>query len=171
MDQVEGAVTAPVEATPAELLRLLRRMVDSGAVRLELDLRRLDHMDSPVGIEADSNIWIYPAIIACGLVFWFFGLQPGIAAVVACLGLYLTLGRAYVRRRLVRRIHERALSDLDLWRRLWRFGGLALVPESDPASPKAPSTGSTATARGEPCAAPEGNWMALVRSIAPTARL
>ncbi|MBV9523935.1 MAG: hypothetical protein JO010_14135, partial [Alphaproteobacteria bacterium] len=70
--------TTAVEATPAELLRSLRRLVESGALRIELDLRRLDHMDSPVGVEADSNRWIYPAIILCGATFWFFGLWPGL---------------------------------------------------------------------------------------------
>ncbi|MBV9522277.1 MAG: hypothetical protein JO010_05765, partial [Alphaproteobacteria bacterium] len=68
-------------------------------------------------------------------------------------------GRAYVRRRVAMRVHERALQDSDLWRRLWRFGGVRLVPRGadDPAAKQ----------RIEPCAAPEGNWMALVRTLAP----
>jgi hypothetical protein len=145
----------PPEATPLDLLRSLRGLVESGALRLELDLKRLDHMDSPVGVEADSNRWIYPAIVLCGGLFWFAGLWAGLAAAGASLVLYLTLGRSYVRRRLVRRVHEGALYDLDLWRRLWRYGGVALVP--------------AAGAAAQPCAAPGGNWMALVRALSPAA--
>src|SRR5690349_6153490 len=92
----------PPEATPADLLRRLRGLVEGGALRLELDLKRLDHMDSPVGVEADSNLWIYPAIILCGAAFWFLGLWAGAALAALCLTFYLTLGRTYVRRRLVR---------------------------------------------------------------------
>src|SRR6185312_14293064 len=50
-----AASDVPAEATPVDLLRALRGLVESGALRLELDLKRLDHMDSPVGVEADSN--------------------------------------------------------------------------------------------------------------------
>jgi hypothetical protein len=135
------------------LLRTLRGLIADGAVRLELDLARLDHIDSPVAVEADSNIWIYGGVLASGIVFWRAGLWPGIATVAAGLTLYVTAGRAYVRRRLRRRVEERALAESELWRRLWRFGGVALVER----------------ASGSRCAAPDGNWMALVRRAMPTA--
>jgi hypothetical protein len=140
------------EASAAELLRALRRLIADGAVRLELDLKRLDHIDSPVAVEADSNIWIYGGVLVCAAVFWRIGLWPGVAAIAAALALYFTAGRAYVRRRIKRRVEERALADSELWRKLWRFGGLALVEH----------------ATGARCAAPDGNWMALVRSTMPT---
>lgn len=140
------------ELSAADLLRELRGLVERGEVRIELDFRRLDHMDSPVGVEADSNVWVYAAIPVCGLVFWQFGVWPGAAAVAASLALYFTLGRTYVRSRLTRRVHERALQDSDLWRRLWRFGGVVLVD------------GKAGGGEAQRCAAPEGNWMALVRS-------
>jgi hypothetical protein len=140
------------EASPADLLRVLRGLVENGKIRIELDFRRLDHMDSPVGVEADSNIWVYAALPLCALVFWQLGMWPGAAAVAVCLALYFTVGRAYVHRRLTRRIYEGALKDSDLWRKLWRFGGIALVSGEDGAAAR--------------CAAPEGNWMALVRTLA-----
>src|ERR1700736_1581057 len=99
------------EESPADLLRGLRGLIDSGAVRLELDLGKLDQMDSPVAVEADSNIWVYGALPLCAIAFWQFGLWPGIASTAAGLALYFTAGRAYVRRRLARRVHERALRD------------------------------------------------------------
>jgi hypothetical protein len=136
------------EASPDVLLRGLRGLIESGAVRLELDLGKLDQMDSPVAVEADSNIWVYGAIPFCALVFWQFGLWPGLASIAAGLALYFTVGRAYVRRRLAVRVHERALRNSELWRRLWRFGGVMLID----------------AANGARCAAPDGNWMALVRA-------
>jgi hypothetical protein len=133
------------DPSPAELMRVLRVLIDGGALRLELDFKRLDHMDCPVAVEADSNVWIYAGVALGALAFWLGGIWIGTAAIVACLALYLTAGRAYVHRRLRRRIDEQALSDSETWRRLWRFGGVALVADR------------------VRCVAPEGNWMALVR--------
>jgi len=86
-----GGASAMNEASAADLLRALRGLVASGAVRIELDLKRLDHMDSPVGVEADSNIWVYGSIPICAGVFWQLGPWAGIAAVVVSLALYFTL--------------------------------------------------------------------------------
>ena len=143
------------DATAAELLRALRGLVESGKIRIELDFRLLDHMDSPAGVEADSNIWVYAAVAGCALIFWQFGPWLGAGAVAACLVLYFTAGRAYVHRRLTRRIYDQFLTDSELWRKLWRFGGVALVD----------GTGDGVSR----CSAPEGNWMALVRDLMTSA--
>jgi hypothetical protein len=136
------------DASADDLFRELRRLLERGELRLELDLARLDHIDSPVAVEADSNIWVYGLIVVCAAAFWQGGTGPGVAAIGISLVLYFTVARAYVRRRLSRRVHERALGDGEVWRRLWRFGGVTLVGD-----------------RGARCAAPEGNWMAVVRSL------
>jgi hypothetical protein len=143
------------DAGPAELLRALRDLVDSRTLRIELDFGRLDHMDSPVGVEADSNIMVYAGIPICALVFWQLGLWPGAASVALFVVLYFTLGRRYVRRRLARRVHDQALQDSELWRKLWRFGGVTLVPGESWGEGDAASR----------CTAPDGNWMALVRDL------
>ncbi len=142
------------EASAADLFRELRRLVASGTLRLELDLARLDHIDSPVAVEADSNIWVYGLLVICVAVFWQAGPVPGVVAIAVSLVLYFTLGRRYVRRRLRRRVHERALGDGEIWQRLWRFGGITLVADEA-------GTGGT-----QRCVAPQGNWMALVRRLA-----
>ena len=142
------------EPSARDLFRELCRLVASGTLRLELDLARLDHIDSPVAVEADSNIWVYGLIAVCAVVFWREGMLPGVAAVAASLVLYSTAGRTYVRRRLIRRVHERALGDDEVWRRLWRFGGVTLVESESAEDPT------------ERCTAPQGNWMALVRRLA-----
>jgi hypothetical protein len=134
-----------LSASDAELLRTLRAGVDEGRVRLEFDHRRLDHMDSPVAVQADSNIWIYAGILVTAAVWWRLGTRAGLAAAALSLLLYLAAGRRYVRRRVERRVREVALQDTAVWRKLWRFGGIALAAD------------------GERCAAPDGNWMEFVR--------
>jgi hypothetical protein len=142
------------EASADELFRELRALLAQGRLRLELDLARLEHIDSPVAVEADSNIWVYGAIAVCAVAFWQGGAYPGLAAIAVSLALYFTVARRYVRRRLVRRVHERALGDGEIWRQLWRFGGVALVEAE---------SGEGGSFR---CVAPQGNWMALVRRLA-----
>jgi hypothetical protein len=131
-----------------ELLRALRRLHAEGRVALTTDAGRLKDIDSPVVVEADTNIWLY-AGMAAALGAW--GRWGGTAALgAAALGAaaYATLGRRYVRRRLERRVREEALLDLERWRKLWRFGGVSL---SAPGLPD--------------CRAPEGNWMEFVRRL------
>lgn len=139
---------APGE-TAVELFRTLRRLVADGRVSLRCDFKRLHHMDCPVALEADSNIWAYAVLGAALVALWRGGWWAALAVGAAGAALYFTVGQAYVRRRIRRRIDERALASLDVWQRLWRFGGVALVPAGG----------------GGTCAAPQGNWMALVRSV------
>lgn len=138
----------PPEA--AELLATLRRLAGERKIEIEIDPRRLNHIDSPVASEADGNIWVYGAVGIAALLLWWKGPVPAVAVLAVGALLYLTLGRAYVHRRIEQRVRQKALNDLDVWRKLWRFPGLRL----------------TATGSAE-CASPEGNWMAFVRAGLP----
>lgn len=133
------------------LFRMLGRLHARGVIGIRLDYRRLGHMDCPIAREADGNLWAYGLIALALLALWRFGWGAALGA--AALGglAYATLGHIHVRRQLRRRLENHALVELNLWRALWRFGGVTLVP-----------------AEGEACTAPEGNWMALVRAAAPS---
>jgi hypothetical protein len=149
MDELPSSTPpAGAAASASDLLLALARLHEASKVAIKLDFKRLNHMDSPVGVEADSNLWAYAVLALTLLAWWRVGWEVALAIAVVGVVAYYTAGRAYVRRRLERRVVEKALGDLDTWRKLWRFGGVALVPRD-----------------GEPCIAPEGNWMALVRSL------
>ena len=146
MSLAEGA--APPEETAENLFSALNRLCAGGKITLRLDYKKLTHLDSPVGSEADGNIWAYGGLAVAIAAWWFRGWQVAVGVAVVGLLIYFTLGRWYMHRRIRRCVEDKALADLTQWRRLWKFGGVALVPSA-----------------GAECAAPQGNWMALVRSL------
>src|SRR5690349_8505757 len=101
--------------TDEQLLSELRRLRGAARLSLELDHRRLAHIDSPVVVEAESTRLIYFGVGASAAAWWLYGAPAGLAAAAACLVLYLTLGRADLRRRVARRVEEQALGDIVLW--------------------------------------------------------
>lgn len=144
---VPDAAAVPEESAE-QLFTALRRLHAAGKVSLRLDYKELTHLDSPVGSEADGNIWAYGGLALTAATWWFRGWPPAASVAVAGILIYFTFGRWYMHRRIRRRVEDKALADLALWRKLWKFGGVALVSDT-----------------GEKCAAPHGNWMALVRNL------
>lgn len=151
---MDAPQATPLEDSASALFRALGQLHVEGRVTLQLDFARLTHMDCPVAVEADSNIIAYAVVAAALVALWLSGWWAVLATLVVGAVLYVTIGRRYVRNRIRRRTEEQALSRLDLWQRLWRFGGIALVPKDG----------------GEACVAPQGNWMALVRRLRVDAR-
>ncbi len=111
-----------------------------------VEAKRFDHMDSPVAVDADSNLWFYGLIVVAGVIWWFAGTYYGVAALAAAAIIYGTIGRGIVERKLRRRFFEIGLKDIMNWRKLWRFKGITL---------KHPASGAV-------CASPEGNWQRFV---------
>jgi hypothetical protein len=140
--------SVPAETAP-ELFRALKQLHAEGRVALSYDFARLHHMDCPVAVEADGNILAYAVIAVALLALWLKGWIAAGAVVVIGMLLYFSLGRRFLRGRIRRRIEEQALASFELWQKLWRFGGIGLVPREN----------------GNACRAPEGNWMGLVRSL------
>ncbi len=147
----EAALFAsPSPESEVALLKRLDALVAAGGIALALDRGKLAHIDFPLALEADGNRWAYPLVLATVLIGWFLGLWAGIAAGLVSALCYRTLGRAYIARRLEQRIRARGLTEVETWRRLWRFGGVILTGPD-----------------GAPCQGPDGNWMALVRQADP----
>jgi hypothetical protein len=137
----------PPPDSETALLRQLDELVAAGRIALAIDRRKLTHIDFPLGLDSDGNLWAYPLVLASALAWWFGGIWIGLGAAVAAAAIYQIFGRAFMARRLERRIRERGLKNTETWRKLWRFGGVVLTP-----------------ADGPPCQGPDGNWMALVRA-------
>jgi len=133
------------------LLAALRQLDREGRLEIRIEPRHLGHIDSPVASEADGNIWIYAALAVAAALWLWQGLIPGLAVLAAGVGVYLTLGRRYVHRRIERRVREKALGSIETWRKLWRFPGLTLSAKDRPGLAD--------------CASPDGNWMAFVRAL------
>jgi hypothetical protein len=143
------AVAQPSGPDERELLARLRALHEAGRVTVTVNRAKLTHMDFPLGLEADGNIWVYgmvPVIIA---IWWFLGIYAGIGSGVVGYLIYRTLGHRYIERRLLARIHDKGLGEIDNWRKLWRFGGVIL----------------TDAATGETCLGPEGRWMGFVQAV------
>lgn len=142
---------APGPAAAADEAALLARLaaaVREGQVKLTIDRRKLSHMDFPLALEADGNRWAYALCAGAAATFWYAGPIAGLVAAAVGVTAYQTLGRADMTRRLDRRIRERGLASVEIWRRLWRFGGVILTRDDM-----------------EPCQGPAGSWMALARAL------
>ncbi len=151
-------VAIPPEAaeTAEDLFARLRRLCAEGRVAIELDNKRLSHIDSPVSFEAWGNQLVYPLLLlTCG-VWWGFGWKVGAGAAVASVLIYLTIGKAFLHRRIERRVREQVLEDVVRWRKLWSFGGVRL------------RTIEAGTPNGT-CASPGDNWMEFVRRLTKSA--
>jgi hypothetical protein len=142
----------PPPQTAAELLARLRRLHTDGRIAIDIDVKRLMHMDSPVGFEAESNQWVYGLLALTAALWYVFGYKIGLATAAVSLSLYLSLGKIYLRRRIARRVRGRALDDEAQWRKLWDFGGVTL---------RETKTGGD----GARCIAPGDNWMEFVRRL------
>jgi len=144
-----AAAPAVVE-TAEELFQKLQALHAAGRFRVELDTKHLIKIDSPVSVEAEGNIWVYGFAAASVVLGFALGWTIGLAAGGLGIVFYLTLGKAFISRRIERRVREKALAELSLWRKLWSYGGVVLATTSE---------GS------ERCAAPDGNWLEFVRSL------
>lgn len=129
-----------------DLLALLKDAIAAGRVTVALDYKRLNHVDSPICVEADSNRWIYGIMattLGAGLgIAWY----AGLAAMALGVALYFSLGRGWIRRRMAARFHRAALDDIAAFKRLWRLHGVTLAPAS----------------RATLCRSPDGDWRRFV---------
>jgi hypothetical protein len=141
----------PAADSAETLLARLRRLDGEGRLEIRIDPRPLGHIDSPVASEADGNIWIYGSVAVAGALLIWRGVVPALVALAIGVALYLSVGRAYVHRRIERRVREKAMASAETWRQVWRFPGLTLAAKDRPDIAD--------------CASPDGNWMAFVRAL------
>lgn len=133
-----------------DYLKMLREMIESGAITVSLDLPRLEHIDSPISVQADSNRWIYALIAIVGLAAWLVGWWAAAGAAAAGAVAWFTVGKPWHRRRMHQRFHQQTLRDTETFRKLWRMDGVVL----------------TDARSGAVCVSPNGNWRRFVGAAA-----
>ena len=131
-----------------DYLRLLREAIAAGVIRPALNLSKLEHLDSPISVQADSNRWIYSLIVIVSAAAWLGGLWWAIGAATAGAVAWFTIGKRWHRQRMERRFYELSLDRTEEWKKLWRMTGVTL----------------TDTRTGAECVSPNGNWRAFVNA-------
>ena len=90
-------------------------------------------------------------VVVGGLGMWQFGMWPGLGAAAAVLLAYAVFGRRHAGKLIERRVREKALYEIDLWRKLLRHGGVRLVFLPQQPSPV--------------CISPDQSWIQFVETI------
>lgn len=129
-----------------DLLHMLDAAHRAERITIVIEAERLDHMDSPIAVDADSTRWLYGLAVVVGAIWWFGGTDYGVRALIAAAVIYGTIGRHMVEKNLRRRFFDTGIKDIITWRKLWRLKGITM---EHPAS-------------GAVCASPEGNWQRFV---------
>ena len=137
----------------SDLFNALAVAIREGCVIVDLDCRKLRHIDSPIAVEADYNRWIYAiAVIAAAagfLVDWMVGLGVLAVGVVA----YFAKGRPWIEARMRERFRSQILHDIKLFKKLWNLKGVTLTLAA---------TAAGTDAAFVACASPDGNWRRFV---------
>ncbi len=134
-----------------DLLEMLRSAEAGGRVVIGLDPRKLDDVDSPIAVQAESTRWLYGLLAVAGLIWWLAGAYAGVGAIAAGALIYATIGRRQVERNIRRRFYDRGIRDIGTWRKLWRLEGITLACPSRSGTEGAPV-----------CRSPDGNWQRFV---------
>jgi hypothetical protein len=129
-----------------DYLQRLREAIAAGTIKPVLNLNKLEHVDSPISVQADSNRWIYSLIVIVSAAAWLGGLWWAIGAATAGGLAWFAVGKRWHRRRMERRFYDLSLQQTEQWKKLWRMNGVTLID----------------TQNGAECVSPEGNWRAFV---------
>jgi hypothetical protein len=131
-----------------DYLRRLREAIAAGTIKPVLNLNKLEHVDSPISVQADSNRWIYSLIVIVSAAAWLGGLWWAIGAATAGGLAWFAIGKRWHRRRMERRFYDLSLQQTEQWKKLWRMPGVTLT---DPAT-------------GTECVSPDGNWRVFAKA-------
>lgn len=130
----------------------LFRAVDQGWARIDVDPRRVRHMDCPVSGAAYHTSQIYLSGVACLGAFAVVGPIPAAAIVVGIVALNVLVLARLVDRLTRGHVVDRVRRRPDLWEKLWWFGGIAVT-----------------TADGVVETAPKGDWRRVAATAPPPA--
>ena len=124
-----------------DYLAALCQALDDGRLQIEMSFAKLDHVDSPVNVQAEKIWWVYGALFGGLALGWFVEWHAGVIFAVAVAVAYFFVGRRLILGRMRKRLRSPVMEDMALWRKQWRLPGLALV---------------VGEAR---CKSPDGSWI------------
>lgn len=104
----------------------LRQSIRDGEIRVEINPRRLSHIDCPVAADALSTRALYLMVGLGALAYWQMPWQLAGIFCAAMLLFYATAGHHWVGKRMQRAALVQLLDSLTLWDKMWAFGGVAL---------------------------------------------
>lgn len=132
-----------------EYLRLLRDAITAGAIKPVLNFSKLEHVDSPISVQADSNRWIYSLIIIVSAAAYLGGMWWAIGATgLGAVG-WFSIGKRWHRQRMERRFYDVSLDRTEEFKKLWRMTGVTLIDAKT----------------SQECVSPAGNWRAFVAQV------
>lgn len=137
----------PVVSDDHACLALLSVAIRAGRVDLQLDPIMLSHPHCPVAADAYSTQGFYLTMTAAIAAGWLVDWQVGLVVLVVALLLYRLVLRRLVVARMQRFAATQLFGSLDLWRAMWRLGGVALE------------------AGDVRCVAPAGDWRGFAASM------
>ncbi len=132
-----------------EYLRLLRDAIAAGAIKPVLNFSKLEHVDSPISVQADSNRWIYSLIIIVSAAAYLGGMWWAIGAAGLGAAGWFSIGKRWHRQRMERRFYDVSLDRTEEFKKLWRMTGVTLIDAK--------------TSRE--CVSPAGNWRVFVAQV------
>lgn len=124
-----------------DYLAALRTAFDEGRLTIDMEYGKLDHLDSPVNVQAEKAWWPLGGLFGSLALGWFFDWHYGVAFAAVIAILYYSVGRRIIGSRMRVRLRKEIMEDMLLWRKQWRLKGIALVIGDDR------------------CASPDGNWI------------
>ncbi len=101
-----------------------------GEVAIDVDAAVLGHPHCPLSARVYSTRSFYTIVAVVGLSFAVFGYEVAIGTAVGSLLLYWIVGRRLVHRKMRAFACAQITGNFELWRKMWRFGGITLSRES-----------------------------------------
>jgi hypothetical protein len=126
-----------------------------------IDLRHFNRPGSPTHSHFDNTLPLI-ATVCCVATAWMLGGWVwGLGILASCVILTLTTANVWVMHRLRKRTLAVALSGLEGWREIWRYGGVTLRLMADYAGASSP---------GPEAHAPADDWQTFARNHLPLER-
>lgn len=121
-----------------------------GVVKIAIDRKQILHPHCPVAGDSIETLPVYlGALVIAGLLFYDYNIAG--AVFVAMILLHVLFGRRWLDRRIHKYVTRKITASLELWDKLWKFGGVTLT---------APTVLPEVT-----CKSPDQKWRSFIERL------